>query len=79
MSDSFSWWGVLSAVGVLTGLGITFGALLGMASARFKGEENPLVEKIDALLPKRTCASPGFGSSLGSLPTAPVTLELLLS
>ncbi|HBN60080.1 MAG TPA: electron transport complex subunit RsxB, partial [Halomonas sp.] len=40
MSDSFSWWGVLSAVGVLTGLGITFGALLGMASARFKGEEN---------------------------------------
>ena len=27
MSDSFSWWGVLSAVGVLTGLGITFGAL----------------------------------------------------
>ncbi len=60
MSDSFSWWGVLSAVGVLTGLGITFGALLGMASARFKGEENPLVEKIDALLPQTQCGQCGY-------------------
>mgnify|MGYP003147397600 FL=1 len=60
MSDSFSWWGVLSAVGVLTGLGITFGALLGMASARFKSEENPLVEKIDALLPQTQCGQCGY-------------------
>ncbi|BBI74547.2 hypothetical protein HAALTHF_39330n [Vreelandella aquamarina] len=51
---------MLSAVGVLTGLGITFGALLGMASARFKGEENPLVEKIDALLPQTQCGQCGY-------------------
>ena len=38
MGDIFSWWGILSAVGVLTGIGITFGALLGMASVRFKGK-----------------------------------------
>ncbi|XQU07349.1 electron transport complex subunit RsxB [Halomonas sp. LY9] len=60
MGEPFSWWSVLSAVGVLTGLGITFGALLGMASARFKGEENPLVEKIDALLPQTQCGQCGY-------------------
>jgi len=60
MSEPFSWWGVLSAAGVLTGLGIVFGALLGMASARFKGEENPLVENIDALLPQTQCGQCGY-------------------
>ncbi|AIA76295.1 electron transport complex subunit RsxB [Halomonas sp. XH26] len=60
MGDIFSWWGILSAVGVLTGIGITFGALLGMASVRFKGEENPLVEQIDALLPQTQCGQCGY-------------------
>lgn len=60
MGDIFSWWGILSAVSVLTGIGITFGALLGMASVRFKGEENPLVEQIDALLPQTQCGQCGY-------------------
>ncbi|RUR27345.1 electron transport complex subunit RsxB [Vreelandella andesensis] len=60
MGDAFSWWGILSAVSVLTGIGITFGALLGMASVRFKGEDNPLVEQIDALLPQTQCGQCGY-------------------
>ncbi|MGM0831408.1 electron transport complex subunit RsxB [Halomonas qinghailakensis] len=60
MGDIFSWWSILSAVGVLTGIGITFGALLGMASVRFKGEDNPLVEQIDALLPQTQCGQCGY-------------------
>ena len=60
MGDTVSWWGVLSAAGALTGLGIFFGALLGMASERFKGEVNPLVEQIDALLPQTQCGQCGY-------------------
>ncbi len=52
--------GVASAVGALTTLGLLFGALLGLASARFKGDENPLVEQIDALLPQTQCGQCGY-------------------
>lgn len=60
MSDAFSWWGILSAIGVLTGLGLLFGALLGLASERFKSDENPLVEQINALLPQTQCGQCGY-------------------
>lgn len=60
MGESLSWWGVASAVGALTTLGLLFGALLGLASARFKGDENPLVEQIDALLPQTQCGQCGY-------------------
>ncbi|AVI63367.1 electron transport complex subunit RsxB [Halomonas sp. GFAJ-1] len=60
MGDTFSWWGIVSAIGVLTGLGIIFGALLGMASERFKSEANPLVEQINALLPQTQCGQCGY-------------------
>lgn len=60
MGDTSSWWGIVSAIGVLTGLGITFGALLGMASERFKSEANPLVEQINALLPQTQCGQCGY-------------------
>ena len=60
MGESLSWWGVASAVGALTSLGLLFGALLGLASARFKGDENPLVEQIDALLPQTQCGQCGY-------------------
>ena len=52
--------GILSAVAVLTGLGIGFGALLGLVSERFKREDNPLVEQIDALLPQTQCGQCGY-------------------
>ncbi|WP_016913742.1 electron transport complex subunit RsxB [Vreelandella stevensii] len=60
MGESLSWWGVASAVGALTTLGLLLGALLGLASARFKGDENPLVEQIDALLPQTQCGQCGY-------------------
>ena len=45
MSDTFDAISMLSAVAVLTGLGLGFGALLGVVSERFKREDNPLVER----------------------------------
>lgn len=60
MSDAFSMIGLLSAVGVLTALGVGFGALLGAVSERFKGDESPIVEQIDALLPQTQCGQCGY-------------------
>lgn len=60
MSDTFDAISMLSAVAVLTGLGLGFGALLGVVSERFKREDNPLVEQIDALLPQTQCGQCGY-------------------
>ncbi|SDN08163.1 electron transport complex subunit RsxB [Vreelandella arcis] len=60
MNDAFSMVGLLSAIGVLTGLGVGFGALLGAASERFKSDESSLVEQIDALLPQTQCGQCGY-------------------
>ena len=60
MSDTFDAISMLSAVAVLTGLGLGFGALLGVVSERFKREDNPLVERIDALLPQTQCGQCGY-------------------
>ncbi|NYS61347.1 electron transport complex subunit RsxB [Vreelandella salicampi] len=51
---------LLSAVAVLAGLGVGFGALLGFVGERFKVKGNPLVEKIDALLPQTQCGQCGY-------------------
>ncbi|MCL7929034.1 electron transport complex subunit RsxB [Halomonas llamarensis] len=51
---------LLSAIAVLAGLGVGFGALLGFVSERFKVKGNPLVEKIDALLPQTQCGQCGY-------------------
>lgn len=60
MSETFSMLGLLSAVGVLTALGVGFGALLGAVNERFKGDESSLVENIDALLPQTQCGQCGY-------------------
>ena len=39
---------------------IVLGAALGYASIRFKVEGNPLVEKVDAILPQTQCGQCGF-------------------
>ncbi|MCK0508853.1 electron transport complex subunit RsxB [Aromatoleum anaerobium] len=51
---------MLTALLVMTGIAIVLGAALGYASIRFKVEGNPLVEKIDAILPQTQCGQCGY-------------------
>ena len=46
---------MLEAIVALCALGLIFGLVLGYASVRYKVESDPLVEKIDALLPQTQC------------------------
>jgi len=46
---------MLEAILALCALGLIFGLILGYASIRFKVESDPLVDKIDALLPQTQC------------------------
>jgi len=48
------------AVLALSALAVGFGVLLGYASVRFKVDGNPMVEKIDAVLPQTQCGQCGF-------------------
>ncbi|MGM7607996.1 electron transport complex subunit RsxB [Proteus mirabilis] len=47
------------AIGVLGVLGVLFGLILGYSARRFKVEEDPIVEKIDAILPQSQCGQCG--------------------
>jgi len=49
-----------SAITILTVLGVLFGVILGYAAVRYKVKGNPLVEKIDALLPQTQCGQCGY-------------------
>ena len=49
-----------AAILVLTTLGFSLGALLGMAARRLKVESSPIVEKIQELLPGTNCGQCGF-------------------
>ena len=46
---------MLTAILVMTGIAIVLGLTLGYAAIRFKVEGDPLVEKIDAILPQTQC------------------------
>jgi len=46
---------MLEAILALCVLGLIFGLLLGYASVKFKVESDPMVDKIDALLPQTQC------------------------
>ncbi len=46
---------MLTSILALSLLGLIFGLLLGYAAVRFKVEGNPIVDKIDALLPQTQC------------------------
>ena len=50
---------MLTAFAVLLGLGVVIGLILGYAAIRFKVEGDPLVDKIDALLPQTQCGQCG--------------------
>ncbi len=52
--------GMLSAILALAGLSVAFGALLGYAGERFRVEGDPVVERIDALLPQTQCGQCGY-------------------
>lgn len=48
------------AVGAMTFLGLVSGAILSYASRRFAVEDDPVVEKIDAILPQSQCGQCGY-------------------
>lgn len=50
-------WDAVIALGVLAGVS---GLLLGFAAVRFKVEGDPIVDKIDAILPQTQCGQCGF-------------------
>jgi len=51
---------MMSAILIVGVLALLFGLLLGFAAIRFKVEGDPLVDKIDALLPQTQCGQCGF-------------------
>ncbi|MBK8163405.1 MAG: electron transport complex subunit RsxB [Gammaproteobacteria bacterium] len=51
---------MLAAIIALSVLAVVFGLTLGYAAIRFKVEGDPLVDRIDALLPQTQCGQCGF-------------------
>ncbi|MGB5732858.1 MAG: electron transport complex subunit RsxB [Thiohalocapsa sp.] len=51
---------MLAAIASLTALGLTLGWLLGLAARYLKVEGNPVVEKIEGLLPGSQCGQCGY-------------------
>ena len=52
--------GFLIAIAVMAALALLLGAVLGAASVRFRVEGDPLVDKIDAVLPQTQCGQCGY-------------------
>ncbi len=46
---------MLAAICAIAGLSLAFGVLLGFAAIRFRVEGDPLVDRIDAILPQTQC------------------------
>jgi electron transport complex protein RnfB len=51
---------MLSAILALTALAVAFGLLLGFSAVRFKVESDPIVDKVDSILPQTQCGQCGF-------------------
>jgi len=51
---------MLTALLVMSGIALALGAVLGFSAIKFRVEGNPLVEKIDAILPQTQCGQCGF-------------------
>lgn len=51
---------MLGAIGVMLALALILGVVLGYAALKFKVEGDPLVDKIDAILPQTQCGQCGF-------------------
>jgi len=51
---------VITALLILTSLGLVFGLVLGYAALRFKVEGNPIADEIEAVLPQTQCGQCGY-------------------
>lgn len=51
---------MLAAIIIMLGLAVVLGIALGYAALRFKVEGDPLVDKIDAILPQTQCGQCGY-------------------
>ncbi|MBK9160895.1 MAG: electron transport complex subunit RsxB [Nitrosomonadales bacterium] len=51
---------MLGALLVMAAIAIVLGAVLGFAAIKFRVEGNPLVDKIDAILPQTQCGQCGY-------------------
>ena len=51
---------MLSALLVIAGIAIVLGAVLGFSAVKFRVEGDPLVDKIDAILPQTQCGQCGY-------------------
>ncbi len=51
---------MLTALIVMSGIALVLGAVLGFSAIKFKVEGNPLVDKIDAILPQTQCGQCGY-------------------
>lgn len=51
---------MMTALFVMLGLAVALGAMLGYSSIKFKVEGDPLVERIDAILPQTQCGQCGY-------------------
>ncbi len=51
---------MLAAILVMAAIGLVLGGILGWASIKFRVADDPLVEKIDAILPQTQCGQCGF-------------------
>ncbi len=51
---------MIAAVSVVAGLAAFFGLALGFAAVRFRQEEDPVVDRIDGLLPQTQCGQCGY-------------------
>jgi electron transport complex protein RnfB len=51
---------MLTALLVMSALALLLGAVLGFSAIKFKVEGNPLVDKIDAVLPQTQCGQCGY-------------------
>lgn len=60
MIDMIAQYPLLAALTALVGLAVMFGAILGFAAVKFKVEGDPIVERIDALLPQTQCGQCGY-------------------
>lgn len=52
--------GILLAILVMVGLSVFIGLVLGWSAVKFRVEGDPLVDKIDAVLPQTQCGQCGF-------------------
>ncbi len=60
MFELISQYPIAAALIAIVGLSLAFGAILGFAAVRYKVEGNPIVDRIDNLLPQTQCGQCGY-------------------